>query len=1030
MRRFLGETVPRLTNPLPQLIPQRLGNLLKRIDPLLWSSSQPLAVRGGPINDEPVPLAEGMRQRLAKVQPGDFFGPSKGDWKQRWFRIDLPAASAAERGHRHLFFECQGEGTAYLDGQPWAGFDPAHRSQLAPDRACTLWVDLGTYQTGIWLPGLDRLGVHGLRFDGCRLAVRDQQAWDAYWDVDAFVQAVNLLLKKEGLKGSGTAVGFMPPPLTCSPLARQLLRALDEAIDTFDASGDDLAVLRRALAAVARRFPAEYWQPLASLCGHAHLDLVWLWPEREAERKGVHTFATQLRLMERYPEFIFVQSQPALYRAIQRRAPGIYRQIQARIKERRWEAMGGFETEPDTLLPAGEALARALVHGQDKLAELNGAPSRLCWIPDVFGYANCLPQILRLGGVDRFYTTKMTWSAVTRFPYNSFVWRGADGSEVLAYLCSTGFNGNVELENMDDAVRGHRQADVHTELLLPTGYGDGGGGTTEAQLERARRFRNLATAPRTRWSRAGDAFDRLEAVRDRLPVYQGELYLEYHRGTYTTQSEFKRLYRAAERALQEHEAVRVVRGGKPIAAQSWQRVAFAQFHDAIPGSSIGLVYEQMNPELDAIASEHRVAATAELTGKADGHLVFNPLPVPRSVVVELPAARSWRDADGAALPVQSVGEGRRKRSLVAVDLPALGSRRLLPGNVAAVVEGMHATPRRLDNGRVAADFDAAGRLVRLSVDGAPLALSGPARFVLYHDRPANFDAWDIDHYVLKGGVAVAEPLELTVVESGPVRAVLRGSAAIGAASRMTVDWILEAGSRFLKVEAAVDWREDHQLLKFHVPTAYRGRCARFGAPFGSIERPQLPGIQSDEAMWEVPGSRWAAVSDDDGGGLALCSEAKYGFSCRDGDLGLSLLRSPKDPDERADRGSHRLRFAVGAHRDTSDASGLATAAATDELYAAPVVAAGGRALVAPFTLDHLGSLVPVWALPSPGGGFVLRLHEVAGARGSALIDLAATPKSVRLVDFLERPLGTPRRRSPRRYEIAYTPYQVVSVLVR
>jgi alpha-mannosidase len=312
------------------------------------------------------------------------------------------------------------------------------------------------------------------------------------------------------------------------------------------------------------------------------------------------------------------------------------------------------------------------------------------------------------------------------------------------------------------------------------------------------------------------------------------------------------------------------------------------------------------------------------------------------------------------------------------------------------------------------------RLESLAIDGQDLPLAAPAGLALYHDAPANFDGWDIDHDALR------RPL------SGAVRVVLRGSARLGTASQLIISWIIEAGCPWLQVELEIDWREGHRLLKFHCKTAFLGRTARFGAPFGSVARPQQAGDACDEAMWEVPGSRWAAVTDDEGTGPAMVTEAKYGFSCCDGDLGPSLLRAPTDPDPKADRGTYRLRFAIGAHRDVGTAERPCTAASADLLFSPAVVVAGGVLAPPPFAFDHLGSLVPAWTRPRPEGGFEVRLHEVAGRRGQARPVLAGAGQQVAYTDFLGRllPGCQPRRRDGRQYDLSYKPYQILTVQVR
>ena len=258
-----------------------------------------------------------------------------------------------------------------------------------------------------------------------------------------------------------------------------------------------------------------------------------------------------------------------------------------------------------------------------------------------------------------------------------------------------------------------------------------------------------------------------------------------------------------------------------------------------------------------------------------------------------------------------------------------------------------------------------------------------------------------------------------------------GRPQLAAHSRLRVDYVFEAESRYLRIETHIDWRESHRLLKFHVPTAYRGRWARFGCPFGSIQRPQLPGVAADEAMWEVPASRWAAVTHEDGTGLAICTEAKFGFSCRDGDLAVSLLRSAKSPDPHADMGEHHIRFAIGRHAPQTLGDTLSTAAAADALFAPLVLFEEGRTVPALFELEDAGTLVPSWVSPAENGrGFIVRLHETNGSAGEARVHFARAPRNVGLVDFLGRRAGSVRRIDPGTYAITYRPYQVLSLRVR
>ena len=1005
----------RRLNPLPQLVPDRFRLIRKQVDGLIWKRRERLAVAGSAVTEERLRVGQAPQLAYAPVSAGEHFGPPGGGWEHRWFRLRVPAAPAAEGGRRFLRWKSQGETTVYRDGVPWAGLDVGHPTCPLPDAAAELYLDTGTWATGIWAPGAEPIGPYGLRFDYAELRVRDAAAWDLKWDLDALLQLVEMLLADDGLQVPTAGHGQRPPFEEAAPLLRKLVRGIDRCCDAWVDGG--VVGMKAAAGELLAALPAESWQPRAALIGHAHIDVVWLWPETATRHKNVHSFATQLRLLEAYPEMVFAHSTPAVYRAVQEDAPALVPQIKRHLAAGRWELMGGFEVEPDVNLPAGEALARSAVYGNRFIAGFTGKPSDVCWIPDVFGYSNCLPQILRLAGITRFYTTKMTWSQVTRFPYNSFVWRGSDGvSEVTTHLATIGYNGQVALAENRDALRRHRQLDVHDALLIGTGLGDGGGGPSEMVAERARRFRNLAGAPRHGWQSSGAFFDDLDAVRDQLPVYQGELYMEAHRGVLTSQAEYKRLYRACESALLAHEALRAVDGAPPLGEAAWLRVLFGQFHDALPGSSITRVYDELKAEFRQILARERAAAAQELGGGsaagtgeggaaeagASEALAFNPLPQAR--------------------PVYLPG-----RDLL-LDLPPLGTASLAATRPASAV---HASRDRLANGIVEARFDECGQLAGLAIESEALALAAPAGLRLAHDHPHNYDAWEIDHYSAKTALPVADRLQLQVAEGTGRRGVLQGAAAIGAASRLSVRYLLDPGSRYLMVELDVDWREEHRLLRYHLPTGYQGRFATFGCPFGAIKRPQLPGSPADEAMWEVAGSRWAAVHDDLERGLALLTEAKYGFSCHRGDLGVSLLKAARHPDPSADLGRHTIRFALGRHCTVSEPRAPSTACAADALYTPLVVAEAGAPRQSPFRFDELGSLCPSWVLPSESGpGFVVRLHETAGAAGTAVLRLAAAARSVTLVDFREQELAAAESVAEATYAIPYGPYQVVSVLVR
>lgn len=1007
---------------LQQLVPARVAATLERLRGRMWQDVARLEVAATEVGPRHRPWKEARHEKLRPMRAPVHYGKL---WDQRWWRVRIPEG-LARKGGFYLAWDDQSEATLFIDGVPHYGFDPAHKHAPLPRGVREVWVESVVCQTGIWLPDSTGLDPRGSHFRGAKLVRRDDDVWGLYHDLlvldDVAREEFKVSLGAEATRLAGW--GQRPDLAELSPLCRRLLRALEEGVDALETDG--AAAARRRLAQAYRELPAAPTAVGAVLTGHAHIDLVWMWPERVGDFKAVHTFATANRLMDLYPEYKFGYSQPASYDAVARRAPEMMRAVRRRMAQKRWDAEGATDVESDTLLACGEALARSFLIGQKRFAALRGGPSRILWLPDVFGYSPCLPQIMRQTGVDFFYTQKLSWSAITRFPHSSFVWRGHDGSEVLTHISQTGgYCLTAKAGEMRAIERAHRQSDVHHEVIAPTGYGDGGGGTTEEMCERARRFANLAGMPRSAWGNIEPFFTRLEDIRGKLPVYQGELYLEYHRGTYTTHGDVKAAMRRAERALQVEEAARCARGRGPIEDAVWRRVVFAQFHDYIPGSSAHEVYDEAKAELGELASDSVRRAVETLKRRGGEACVFNPLPRPRVHLVS------------------------RNGGLKVLRLPPLSG---LPLSAAASDHGIapvRASMRRLENGRVSAVLDVQGRIRRLVIDGREIPLRAPlGEIMVYPDHPAMFAAWDIDRPTLALGRPLRGAARITLEESGPARATIACRRSMGDAGEVVVRYTLEAGAPQVRIGIDLDLRKPLTLLKMLFPTKFAGRQARFGAPFGSVLRDQVPGGPAAEAQWEVAASRWAAVFDEtEADGLFVATEAKYGFSVRDGVLGLSLVRSAQitceePPSDRpsshphalrrthasspfSDLGRHQIALAVGRHE--ADAPRDEQAAAVADLLFTPPVAYRGSACSAGFLgLDGGESLQPVWAKPSEKvrGGWVLRLNEVLGRRGRAELTLAPG-WSARRVDLSEEPLGRARKTRA----VDFTPYDLVSLLL-
>ena len=994
---------------LTQLIPSRVAEAMRRAQARIW---RPLP--GECLVEQTAPT---LVFRTAKEIPaGDFkpvpatpfhWGPK---YAQSWFRVTLPEAAGAET--RYFRWEDQAEATAYIDGVPYSGLDIAHQQIPLPAGTKELWIESVCIRSGIWLAGeAARLEEEGSLYLPPQFLARDDTAWAVYHDLKVLLELIEAEYREFQPAVSGLPKPFTDPvrhsmpAFRASPLFRRLCDRLDKAIDIFDREG--IEPFAKELKSVYADFPADPAAIKAVLTGHAHIDLVWLWSERVGEFKAMHSWSTQTRLLKEYPEFRFGYSQPASYEAVGKHSPELLQKVKGLIGEKKWDAIGAAYVEGDTQVPCGEAILRCLRIGQEEFKALRGSPSEVFWLPDVFGYSGVMPQLLAGVGVKGFFTSKLSWSTVNRFPHSSFRWQGPDGAEINAHVVLIhDYNEWVDVKRIREDVLHHQQSAVHPEFLQPTGYGDGGGGPTEEMLERARRVSNLAGMPKVEWGNIEPFFERLAEVKSELPVVTGELMLELHRGVFTTHGSLKAAFRGLERALQVLEAAHVVRGLGPIDRHYWKRASFSHFHDYIPGSSIWEVYAEAIPELQTLAAK-ALDEAAQVLGNGKNAGWFNPLPLPRTWI------------DGKTCYRLAPLSGGPAGSLAALNVIA-----------------PKASATSLESERVRAKFNAEGSLVALAVDGNDVAVTGH-RLCAYPDQPASFDAWDVDRANMVSGHAARFTGKPVVTNDGLVASVAFDYEIVRN-SRITVIYSLRAGEGALRVRYEIDWQDPLHWLKGIFSSEYHGRKARYGAPFGSVLRGQWSGYTREEAQWEVPGSRWMAVCDDaQSEGLAIITEAKYGFTTRDGTVGVSLLRSalvteandhPKirpTPDRpvHSDLCKHTIDLALSRYAPELPVHEQ-PAALADTLFT-PCVPYAGETVSAGFErIEGVSSAVPAWAEPVEGG-WVLRLHETLGRRGALKVGVASGAKGTP-VDLLNQPLADAKTTSGE-VSLPITAYQVRSV---
>jgi alpha-mannosidase len=768
-----------------------------------------------------------------------------------------------------------------------------------------------------------------------------------------------------------------------------------------------------------------------ALTGHAHIDLAWLWPLHETRRKARRTFSSVLRLMNRYEDFTFNQSSAQLYAWIEEEHPKLFARILERIKEGRWEPVGGSWTEPDCQITGGESFVRQLFYGQRYFQEKFGLRSTVAWLPDAFGFSPAIPQLLRGAGMTGFFTCKLNWNEKDAFPYDLFYWEGIDGSRVTAHMSDNpgpDYNGIIRAFDLLGTWRNFKEKRRHPESLFSFGWGDGGGGPSEKMLENYSRLKSFPALPRLRMTRVEDFYATLQG--EDLPRWVGELYLELHRGTLTSQGEVKTLNRAGEHRMLEAEAFSTIANlhGAPYPREelerAWKALLLNQFHDILPGSSIGEVYEDAHCQLAEVlktATRVRDEALRHLAnllttgGPGDAVLVANAGLSPRAFSVVLPhfdGEATITDASGEPLPVQVTEQGLlvhdpRRR------VPGLGWTTLFAARPESPTHpsAPEVSVERTGDGvilenevlRVAVDADGSFERVFDKAAGREVLEGRGNQLWAYVDKPREWDAWDIDESYEQEGQEIGGVEEIEVLESGPLRAAVRVKRA-WRDSRIVQTYQLLASSRRLDIETHVEWHERQILLRALFPIQVRSHEGTFETMYGVVRRPTDRNTSWDVARFEVSAHRFADLSET-GYGVALLNDGKYGHSARDNVLGISLLRSPMHPDPLADEGEHRFTYSLLPHEgDWAEAGVVGEAFALNSplcvVDAAPntgglpsesgLVAVEGVALA-------LGSLKRA----EDGHGLILRFYEPHGARGKSVLGFMGEIKRAERINLLE-----------------------------
>ena len=796
---------------------------------------------------------------------------------------------------------------------------------------------------------------------------------------------------------------------------------------------------------------------IATCIGHTHIDVAWWWTVAQTREKVCRSFATVLKLMEEYPDYKFMSSQPQLYYFLKERYPELYEQIKKRVAEGRWEPEGGMWVEADCNLTSGESLVRQFLYGKRFFKEEFGVDNRILWLPDVFGYSGALPQIMAKCGIDYFMTTKLAWNQFNKMPYDTFRWRGIDGTEILTHLITTLGVGKDEKDFFTtyngmlhpDAILGgwhrYQQKDINNDILISYGYGDGGGGPTREMLETSSRMdKGIEGVPKVRQAFARTYFDELkERVEGnkRLPTWEGELYFEYHRGTYTSMARNKRSNRKAELHMIDLELLGVLADPKVAYPDAeldglWHGILINQFHDILPGSSIHEVYEVTKKEYEemeaqiSVLTDERVRA---LICEGEGVTVLNTTGFERDDVVELGDcdAEALLDENGSVYPVQQT----RKGAVAFVkDLPSKGYKTF--GKVSAGEEKrpfcLSPDSHALETPFYQVVFDENGCIGQIydKENDRNVLKPGEAGNLMrvYEDKPIYYDNWDVDIYYTEKFWDVTDLRGFSWVEMGPVRATLRLERQFSH-STITQEIHFYADLRRIDFETTVDWKEHQSLLKVHFPVDVHTDEATFEIQYGNVTRKTHRNTSWDKARFESCGQKWMDVSEGHYG-VSLLNDCKYGHSVKDSCIGLTLIKSGTEPNPTTDQEMHFFTYSLYPHAETWKAAGTVPQAFF--LNQPALVSKGGK----PGESFSLASLnVPNVVLETvkkaeDGDGVILRMYECENARTPVTLTFNRPFASAESCNCLEEPDGEPVKVDGNKVSFLVKPFEIKTVRIR
>ena len=970
--------------------------------------------------------ADGWRE----FKTGDLWG---GRDAHGWFKctVEVPESFAGQT--IALNFKTFEEGwdatnpqfILYVNGEQIQGVDINHREIILTHNAVAgekYEIDLHAY-AGMLADKLATLSGN--------LVVIDMASRELYWNLKVPVDVCKELEKED--KNRVDMITVLNEAVNLIDLRRPKSEMYDESVKKANDFLND-------------KFYGElcgHEDVIATCVGHTHIDVAWLWTVAQTREKVARSFSTVLKLMEEYPEYIFMSSQPQLYKMLKEDHPKIYEKVKEKIKEGVWEPEGAMWLESDCNVTSGESLVRQIMHGKRFFKDEFNVDSKILWLPDVFGYSAALPQILKKSDVDYFMTTKIAWNQFNKIPHDTFMWKGIDGTEVLThFITTTGpgqereshfttYNGHIQPDAVMGAWRRYQDKNLNNDVLISFGWGDGGGGATLEMLENARRLsKGIPGAPKVKMGTSLDYFKRLEEkVKDnnKLAKWDGELYLEYHRGTYTSMARNKRDNRKCENMYTAAEKLNslAMLEGKEYPQEninnSWETVLLNQFHDIIPGSSIKEVYDVTEVEYkellenaDSMIKETKGFIASKINLDNRSVVVNNTLGFERSDIAtfEIPEGinnAAVIDEDGNKLVCQKI-EGN-KAIFFAKGVPANGYKSY------AIVEAdnintevVKLTTTEAENKFVKIKFDEKGQIVSFihKDQNRELLKNGAIgnEIQAFEDKPMCFDNWDIDIYYKEKMWKIDDVQSIEVVNQGPVRSTLRVERKFLESTIVQNIHVYNDIER-VDFETVIDWKERDVLVKTAFPVEINTSEATYEIQYGNVTRPTHNNTSWEVAAFEVCGHKWADLSEGDFG-VSLLNNCKYGHDIKDGNMRLTLLKSTCDPNPDADKEIHNLTYSIYTHNgDWKEGKTSQKAYELNTPFITTVEEAHKGELPSTLSLakvDKDNVMIEVIKKAEDSDDLVIRMYEFHNKRSNVTLEFFKDIKEIKECNLLEKDL--------------------------